>query len=272
MTGAMTGPRRGRTGRGWDAAPLRPRSVDDSSTEGSATEGSATEDSGALSWPGRRGRPGSNRADAEASKITQDSAHRPRNGAPERIQGAVGPGEQAREICLQLLSLRPRTRTELATALRRRGIPDEVAAEVLDRYSEVGIIDDEAFAKAWVTSRHHGRGLARKALAGELRRKGVKSETVGAALDDLDPAIEVATARALVERKLRSDRSAPPDALFRRLVGMLARKGYPAGLAFKVVKDLLEERAYAAALEAAHLDLAELDPDLLDAEAQEAEA
>jgi regulatory protein len=182
------------------------------------------------------------------------------------------PAERAREICLRLLSFRPRTRAELSTALRERGIADEVAAEVLDRYNEVGIIDDEAFARAWVTSRHHGRGLARKALAGELRRKGVESEAVGAALDDLDPEIEVATARALVERKLRGDRGAPPEALFRRLVGMLARKGYPAGLAFKVVKDVIEERAGAAAIEAAQLDLAELDADLLDAEARQAEA
>ncbi|MDT5026679.1 MAG: regulatory protein [Micromonosporaceae bacterium] len=228
----MTGQRRGRTGRGWDAAPPRARS----GTGGSGRDGSGT-----------------GRWDTDASK-------------------PADPAEQAREICLRLLSSRPRTRAELSTALRQRGIADEVAAEVLDRYNEVGIIDDEAFARAWVTSRHHGRGLARKALAGELRRKGVESEAVGAALDDLDPEIEVATARALVERKLRADRGAPPEALFRRLVGLLARKGYPAGLAFKVVKDVIEERAGAAAIEAAQLDVAELDADLLDAEARQAEA
>ena len=59
-------------------------------------------------------------------------------------------------------------------------------AEVLDRYSDVGMIDDEAFARAWVTSRHHSQGLARRALAGELRRKGVADDDVGAALDELD--------------------------------------------------------------------------------------
>jgi len=149
------------------------------------------------------------------------------------------PTELAREICLRQLAVRPRTRAELATALRRRGIDDDVAAEVLDRYDEVGMIDDEAFARAWVTSRHHSRGLARRALAGELRRKGVDSEAVGDALDELDPQTEEETARALVARRLRVERTGTPEARFRRLVGMLARKGYPAGLAVRVVKEAL---------------------------------
>ena len=157
------------------------------------------------------------------------------------MRATADPGERAREICLRLLAVRPRTRAELATALRQRGIADEVAAEVLERYGEVGIIDDRAFADAWVTSRHHGKGLARRALAVELRRKGVDDSVVGEALDDLDPTTEAATARALVDRKLRTDRGGTPDAVFRRLVGMLARKGYPPGLAVRVVKEALAD-------------------------------
>ena len=156
------------------------------------------------------------------------------------------PYELAREICLRQLSFRPRTRAELAAALRKKEIDDDVAASVLERYAEVGLIDDAAFAKAWVSSRHHGRGLASRALAGELRRKGVDSDVVNEALDDLDGETEAATARALVERKLRSMGSAPPDALFRRLVAMLARKGYPSGIVIGAVKDALAERAAAA--------------------------
>jgi regulatory protein len=117
---------------------------------------------------------------------------------------------------------------------------------VLDRYDEVGIIDDEAFARAWVSSRHHGKGLARRALAGELRRKGVDPEAVGEALEELDPQTEEETARALVARRMRVERNAPPDAAFRRLAGMLARKGYPAGLAIRVVKDALSAEAESA--------------------------
>jgi regulatory protein len=152
------------------------------------------------------------------------------------------PRQQARDICLRLLAVRPRTRAELATALRRRGIPDEDAVAVLERYGEVGMIDDEAFAKAWVTSRHSGRGLARGALARELRQRGVDSSAIGSALTELDPDTEATTARALVDRRLRSMSGVPAEAAFRRLVGMLARKGYSSGLAVRTVRDALAER------------------------------
>lgn len=153
--------------------------------------------------------------------------------------------ERAREICLRQLAVRPRTRAELAAALRRRGVTAEIAAAVLDRYAEVGMIDDQAFARAWVTTRHSGRGLSRSALAGELRRKGVTSEIVGEAISELDPETEEATARAIVERKLRSarQRSHQPEVLLRRLVGVLARKGYSGALAVRVVKDALADFA-----------------------------
>lgn len=168
------------------------------------------------------------------------------------------PEQQAREICLRLLSHRPRTRAELATALRRKEIPADVVESVLDRYDEVGMIDDAAFARAWVTSRHHGRGLARRALANELRRRGVASETAGEALDEVDEETEEATARQLVERRLRSMRGATPDSAFRRLVGMLARKGYPPGIAVRVVRDALraerESGSFAADVDGVDFD------------------
>lgn len=155
--------------------------------------------------------------------------------------------ERARAICLRQLTVRPRTRAELAMALRGKGIADAVAAEVLDRFGEVGMVDDVAFAHAWVTTRHTGRGLARGALAGELRRKGVATETVAEAVAELDPATEAATARAIVERRLRVEfRTARRDRLEtlpRRLVGVLARKGYSPALAIRVVREALSEHS-----------------------------
>lgn len=159
----------------------------------------------------------------------------------------------AREICLRQLAVRPRTRAELAGALAKRGISEEVSAEVLDRYDEVGIIDDAAFARTWVSSRHAGRGLARRALANELRRKGVDGEVATEALGELDEETEADTARGLVERKLRTARG-EPDAVFRRLVGMLARKGYPPGVAIRAVKDALAAQSAEAAEFAEQID------------------
>jgi regulatory protein len=145
----------------------------------------------------------------------------------------------AREVCLRLLTFSPRTRSQLAEALRRKNVPDNVAERVLSRFSEVGLIDDAAFARSWVESRHHGRGLAGRALAAELRRRGVADETVKEAVSRLDPDREESRARDLVARRLASTRGTDPMARTRRLVGMLARKGYPPGLAYRVVKEAL---------------------------------
>ncbi|MFG2297995.1 recombination regulator RecX [Streptomyces sp. NPDC048603] len=151
------------------------------------------------------------------------------------------PEEQARAICLRLLTGSPRTRRQLADALHKRGIPEEVSEEVLSRFEEVGLIDDAAFAGAWVESRHRGRGLARRALARELRTKGVDGGLVAEALEQLDSEQEEETARDLVARKLRSTRGLDRDKRIRRLAGMLARKGYPEGMALRVVRRALEE-------------------------------
>lgn len=151
------------------------------------------------------------------------------------------PAERARAICLRLLTGTPRTRKQLAEALRKREIPDEVADEVLSRFEDVGLIDDAAFAGAWVESRHHGRGLARRALARELRTKGIAPALIDEAVGRLDSDQEEETARELVARKLRSTRGLDRDRRLRRLAGMLARKGYPEGMALRVVRRALEE-------------------------------
>lgn len=151
------------------------------------------------------------------------------------------PVERARAICLRLLTGTPRTRKQLADALHKREIPPEVAEEVLSRFEDVGLIDDAAFAGAWVESRHHGRGLARRALARELRTKGVDSSLIDEAVGRLDSDQEEETARELVARKLRSTRGLDRDRRIRRLAGMLARKGYPEGMSLRVVRRALEE-------------------------------
>lgn len=168
------------------------------------------------------------------------------------MPGSRGPGGEpgdepadpeavARLICLRLLEAAPRTRAQLAAALRRRRVPEDAATAVLARFAEVGIIDDAMFASSWVESRHHGRGLARRALAAELGRRGVERTDIQAAVDRLSPETEAATARELVDRKLAGTRGQPAQAQARKLVGMLARKGYPPGLTYRVVREALEQ-------------------------------
>ena len=161
---------------------------------------------------------------------------------------AFGPQDdesRAKEICLRLLTDRARTVQELAQALRRKEIPDDVANRVLERFDEVGLVDDEAFAAQWVRSRHHHRGLGRRAIAAELHRKGVAKEIADEALTEVDTESEEARARELVDRKLRTAPIGTKEqraSTARRLVGMLARKGYGPNVAYRVVREAIAER------------------------------
>ncbi|MER5513125.1 recombination regulator RecX [Streptomyces sp. NPDC002763] len=191
--------------------------------------------------PGRGSRrPGTRRRRGSGEPSGEDGGSSSLSRA-EQGEPPADPAERARAICLRLLTGTPRTRKQLADALRKREIPDDVAEEVLSRFEEVGLINDSAFADAWVESRHHGRGLARRALAQELRTKGVDSTLIDEAVGRLDSEQEEETARELVARKLRSTRGLDRDKRIRRLAGMLARKGYPEGMALRVVRQALEE-------------------------------
>ncbi|MET9835048.1 recombination regulator RecX [Streptomyces sp. NPDC006385] len=207
--------------------------------------GSRRSRGGARGWDAAGGSDGSGSSRGRRRRSRTESSGEDGGAASSSRAGAVvppaDPVEQARAICLRLLTGTPRTRKQLADALREREIPDDAAEEVLSRFEEVGIINDSAFADAWVESRHHGRGLARRALARELRTKGVDSTLIDAAVAQLDSEQEEATARELVARKLRSTRGLDRDKRLRRLAGMLARKGYPEGMALRVVRQALEE-------------------------------
>ena len=160
---------------------------------------------------------------------------------PESVRDDPEPDHEsvARKILLDALTGQARSRKELADKLAKKEVPAELAAALLDRFEEVGLVDDGAFARAWIASRQPGKGLARRALAQELRRKGIDDEVAREALDEIDPDDEDSAARALVRKKLRTMHGLDHDKATRRLVGMLARKGYPPGMAFAVVRDEL---------------------------------
>lgn len=162
---------------------------------------------------------------------------------PDATQHDLGvqadPESVARTIVLTKLTAQARSRHELSEALAAKAVPEDVAERVLDRFVEVGLVDDVAFADAWVRTRQTSRGLARRALAHELRGKGVDDDVIRDSLDQIQPDDERDTARALVTRKLRSTRGLDRTTRTRRLAGLLARKGYPAGLAMQVVREAL---------------------------------
>ena len=156
--------------------------------------------------------------------------------------GEPGDPEQvARLICLRLLDQRARTRSELEMALRKRGVPEDVACGVLDRFAEVGLVDDAALANTMALAQHRERGLSGRAVAVRLRRRGLDDATAAAAVSLIGRDSEYRAAQALVAKKLRSLGGLEPAAQARRLVSMLGRRGYPPGLAADVVRSALAD-------------------------------
>lgn len=145
----------------------------------------------------------------------------------------------ARRIALGKLAVQARTRTELERAMQAKNVPEEAAEAVLDRFTDVGLVDDARFARDWVESRQRRRHLSRSVLRQELRTKGVDRDDIDEALAKVEPADEIAAARELAERKLRSMTGLERAVRYRRLAGALSRRGFSSSVVATVVEDVL---------------------------------
>lgn len=146
-------------------------------------------------------------------------------------------------LCLRLLTARSRTRAELAAQLAKRGYPDDIRNRVLERLAAVGLVDDTDFAEQWVSSRRANAGKSKRALAAELHTKGVDDDVITAVLGGIDAGAERARAEQLVRVRLRREALGDETKVSRRLVAMLARRGYSQSVACEVViAELAAER------------------------------
>lgn len=169
------------------------------------------------------------------------SASEPTPGSLADLQTEADPAQAARTIVLRRLTAAPRTYAQLRDGLLERGFEMSVITAVLDRYVEVGLINDSEFAEMWVRSRHSIRGNARSVLRRELREKGVPTDDAEVALATITDEAERERAGELVRRKLASTVRLEHQARVRRLTSMLARRGYPSGICFGVVKEVLDD-------------------------------
>ncbi|WP_146339370.1 regulatory protein RecX [Nesterenkonia sp. NBAIMH1] len=189
--------------------------------------------------------------DAKAAEAPAGSGKGSRQEPPGAHE-EVSEYSKARALVLRKLTGSPKSRHQLAQALREKEFPEETIVSVLDRMQAVQLIDDEAFAHTWVRTRHELKGLGASALRRELQDKGIEPENIEAALDQLSVEDQEAAARELVENKLRGvavpsghapEERKERDKITRRLVDMLARRGHSPGAAFTVVRDALDTRA-----------------------------
>lgn len=179
-------------------------------------------------------------AAALAHELVPAAAHEP---APDvrRQDREPDPHDVARQIVLRQLAMTARSRAQLEQKLAQRGCAVEVAAAVLDRMTEVGLVDDEAFAGMLVRSQQAGRGLARRALARELRTKGIGDDLANEALAAISDADERDRARVLVDKKLRAMHGLGIEVQTRRLAAMLARKGYSSSVSYAVIREAIAD-------------------------------
>ena len=190
-----------------------------------------------------------NRAADRAARATASLVDPPatssRHGAPppdpQRKDREPDPHDVARQIVLRQLAMAPRSRAQLEEKLAQRDCPADVAAAVLDRMTEVGLVDDQAFAQMLVRSQQAGRGLGKRALARELRTKGIEGDLAQEAVASISDADERCRARELVDKKLRAMHGLGIEVQTRRLAGMLARKGYSPNLTYAVIRDAIAD-------------------------------
>ena len=191
-------------------------------------------------WLTKRGIPAPPGGDAEVSRpelAPEDTA----GSTPTGKDPEADPYTVARTIALRKLTVQARTRHELDQTLRAKQVPEQVGREVLDRLTDVGLVDDAAFARDWVASRQRRRHLSRSALKRELGVKGVSREDIDAALEPVDADAEFASALDLATRKLRQLADLTPEVRYRRLAGLLSRRGFGSGTTSRVLAEVLGE-------------------------------
>ena len=154
---------------------------------------------------------------------------------------------KVRSRALGLLDQRSRSRKELSDRLIKADFEPDLIEDVLDDLAHTGLVNDAAFAREWVRQRHKRRGKSRLALNRELREKGVSEADRAEALEQIDPADEEAMAHALAEKKAGSIKSVPPDRkerdkALRRIVGVLARRGFNEGMSLQIAIAALDAR------------------------------
>ncbi|MHA7860758.1 regulatory protein RecX [Tessaracoccus sp. Y36] len=147
--------------------------------------------------------------------------------------------EVARKIALDQLATRARSEQELRTVMKRRNVPADVADEIIERFTEVGLIDDAAFAQSLTSTRAEFGLRGRVRIRQELQAKGIDREIADEVLAQLDPEDEREAALTLARRRVRSLTGLERHVARRRLAGVLARRGFSGGIVSGVLEEVL---------------------------------
>ena len=137
------------------------------------------------------------------------------------------------------LAPRAKSRAELHAHLKKRGVEDEIAAAVLDELELQGLLNDLEFAQIWSESRQRQKKLSKRSIAQELKFKGVSQDIIDETLENIDDEDEYKMAMTLAERKYRSCSHLDQDVIYRRVHGLLSRKGFSHSISGRIMRELL---------------------------------
>jgi regulatory protein len=178
---------------------------------------------------GNRAKGYSNRGDSSAkSKDSTDES--PRQLSPERQE------QRARNVLLYQLARSAKSAHQLRQILEKREIDSEIAEAVIQRFIEVGLIDDKLFAETIVNSRRKFKGSSKSVIKRELVEKGVGSELIEDVVSEITAADELATATELAIKRIPRLATLERDVRQRRLFGYLSRKGYGSNVVLAACK------------------------------------
>jgi len=146
--------------------------------------------------------------------------------------------ELTREAALTSLDRAMQSRHSLENKLITRGYPAPLVSSVLARLVEVGLVDDAEYAQALVRVRAD-RGLATRAIAVELARKGVSTADAASALTQIDSTQQAASAEAIARKAVSRCHGLASEVKARRAYGAVSRRGYSREVATAVVAKVL---------------------------------
>jgi regulatory protein len=146
--------------------------------------------------------------------------------------------EVAYQRAIQFMNYRPRTESEIRQNLQKHAVPETVQEEVLQRLQQAGLLDDRRFADAWVENRTDLHPRSRRALAYELKQRGIDQQLIQQSLEQVDDDQAAYQAALRQSRKLRD---LDWQDFRKKMVGFLARRGFNYETSALVVKRVWNE-------------------------------
>lgn len=170
------------------------------------------------------------RGESDVHSSSDEAKDQPRLLTPEKME------QRARNILLHQLGRSAKSSSQLRKILEEREIPDSIADAAITRFTEVGLIDDAAFAEVIVNSRRTIKGLAKSAIKRELTTKGLAAEIIESAVENLTSEDDLESAKQLALKRFRQMQHLDRAVRHRRLAAFLQRKGYGSIAVFDAIR------------------------------------